>query len=366
MILNQGAVNGAVRQMAHWLPEAVGPRFETTVVFLRGPGPLGPRITPSGARVHEGALRWRFDLAGVAHLLVRARSWRPDVVFSIDERNATILSRMVGRFCGARVVQAIHSTPVRARFPLWDRLSRGGVSRFVALSPAHRDRLKEMGIPVRRIVIVPNGVADQDAVQMHKSPDAQMHVAFSGVLRQDKRVDLLLEAVARITAKAPRLRVVIAGDGPERSSLQALARSLGVDDRVSWLGWVEDVSSMLRKTDVFVLPSDPGVETLSMAALEAMAVGLPVVATRVGSMEDVVTRDTGILIDAGDIAGLSDALLLLYGNPLMRKTLGLAGRERQRSHYSATLLPLRMLSLLEDSAVRGTPAACALPLSDRE
>jgi len=350
VILNRGAVNGAVRQMSHWLPAVGTGSFETMVAFLREQGPLGRSILPPGAHVCSGVMKSRWDAMGAARFILRARRWEPDVVFSIDERNSTVIARAAGWLTRGRVVHAIHSTSRRTHAAWWDRLTRRWVFRFIALSQAHQAQLERMGVPRNRIDIVSNGVCDQDPVERPRPPGTPVVVVFTGVLRRDKRVDLLLTALATIGERAPLLRLVIAGDGPERMALESYARSLGIGSRVSWLGWVEDPTAVLRQSDVFVLPSDPGVETLSMGALEAMAVGLPVVATAVGSMSDAVTADVGFLVPPGDVQGLAEALLLLHGDDDLRARLGRAGWRRQRDLFSASRLPSEMLRVLADAA----------------
>lgn len=363
MILNRGDINGAVRQMTHWLPRLDGRRFETAVAFLRDPGPWGERLLPPGACVWANLLRCRLDVAGMARLGWYARVWRPDVVFSIDERNATILTRWVGMLTGAAVVHAVHSTSRVARSPWWDRMTRGRVCRFVALSADHVRHLHASGVPPDRTVIVPNGVEPQDPEDRPRSPGSLVVFVFAGVLRRDKRVDVLLDAVARCAPRAPLLRLLIAGDGPETLRLRETTRKLGIESRVIWRGWADDVTSVYREADIVALPSDPGVETLSMVALEAMAVGIPVIATDVGSMGQAITPDVGILVPPGDPTLFSHAMMRLYEDESLRAAMGRAAWRRQRQMFSAATLRARMETVLADAAqsgrersVRGNPA----------
>lgn len=320
------------------------------MAFLRDSGPWGARLLPADGAVWASMLRCRLDPVGAARLGLKARSWRPDVVFSIDERNSMVLSRWVGLLTGATVVTAIHSTPRVGRSPWWDRLTRGQVSRFLALSPAHARHLETAGVLTHRIIVVPNGVVDQDPVERPRPPGHPVVCVFAGVLRGDKRVDVLLKAMALCAQHAPLLRLHVAGDGPEAPRLRSTARALGIDARVSWLGCVDDVNSVLREADILVLPSDAGVETLSMAALEAMAVGLPVIATDVGSMEDAITPDVGILVKPGNPDSLANALMRLYEDGSLRAALGRAAWRRQRRLFSSSSLCSRMEAVLTDAA----------------
>lgn len=342
VLLNSGAVNGATRQLTHWLPRLDPHEFDTLVVFLRDVGPMGEKLLPPASRVCSHVMKARLDPGGVARLCVLAARFRPGVVFTIDERNALVLGRILGLLTGAAVVQAMHSTSFHEFWP--ERLTRPLTTAFVALSEAHRAHLASRGYPRARIHVVPNGVPCRDWVE--RPARAEVVAAFVGVLRQDKGVGTLLRALALIREEAPTLRLVVAGDGPLRPSLEALARRLGLEGRVEFLGWVEDVDSLLRRADMLVVPSDPGVETLSMAALEAMAAGLPVIATDVGSMRDLVTEETGFLVEPGDAQGLSRTMATLWRDPGLRRSLGLGGWKRQRERFSEGELGARMRSLL--------------------
>jgi N-acetyl-alpha-D-glucosaminyl L-malate synthase BshA len=139
-------------------------------------------------------------------------------------------------------------------------------------------------------------------------------------LRPVKRVDDVLEAMRR--ARSPTTLTVV-GEGPERERLQARAQALGVDAR--FVGRRDDVPELLRSADAFVFPSD--VESFGLAALEASAAGIPVVATRTGGVPEVI-RDgvTGLLSEVGDVAGLAAHLDRLAADPELARRLGQAGR----------------------------------------
>ncbi|HEY4632618.1 MAG TPA: glycosyltransferase, partial [Candidatus Limnocylindrales bacterium] len=147
-----------------------------------------------------------------------------------------------------------------------------------------------------------------------------------------KRVDLLIEAFA---ARVPHGTLVIVGDGPERASLEALAAQRGVDDRVVFAGWRDDAVSWCAEFDVFVLPSDA--EGVPLTVIEAMYVGTPVVATRVGSVADAVQSGaTGILVAPGDPDALGSAVVRLLEDPGEGARLARAARDHVERHFSAT------------------------------
>ncbi len=146
-------------------------------------------------------------------------------------------------------------------------------------------------------------------------------------LTEQKGHRFLLEAASAALRRRPDLQFVFAGDGPLRESLEAQARSLGIGDRVRFLGFRDDVPALLAAFDVFVLPSL--YEGLPNAVLEAMACGRPVVATAVDGTPEVVEDGvTGLLVPPRDPARLSEALLKLAGNARLRKRMGREARRR--------------------------------------
>jgi len=136
-------------------------------------------------------------------------------------------------------------------------------------------------------------------------------------LRAEKRIDILINAFARLVKLGVPAKLKLAGDGPLRSSLERLARRLNLGDRIEFLGYLnrEQVAGELQQSDCLVLPSD--VETFGVVLVEAMAAGKPVIATRCGGPQDIVTDETGLLVPVNDEAALCQAMRTImdtYGN----------------------------------------------------
>jgi len=184
--------------------------------------------------------------------------------------------------------------------------------------PRHRDR----------IVFIPNGVAAADPPHRPRRRGAPLTAITVGSLVPRKRLDTVLHAVASLP-REDAVQVLVVGDGPQRSELERLASSLGLVRRVRFTGMVapEEVPRRLATADVFVLASES--EGRPNALLEAMAAGLPVVATRIPGVRELVDHGvTGFLFDVGDAAGLAAALGRLRDDPGLRARLGAAGRRR--------------------------------------
>lgn len=212
----------------------------------------------------------------------------------------------------------------------------------VALTPTWADGLRDMA-GGRTIEIIPNA-PDLSGPRRIGRVNGSRTILFLGHLYREKGVFELIDAVARLAPERPGLNVVIAGAGRERDNLMAHARSLGLDDRTVQLpGWIgpDRKAELLASAAVFALPSYE--EGLPLALLEAMAVGVPIVATAVGGIPDaVVDERDGLLIEPRDVDGLTDALARVLDDDALAARLSEAGRERAESEFSTDALARRV------------------------
>ena len=162
-------------------------------------------------------------------------------------------------------------------------------------------------------------------------------------METDKRVDALIDAVADI----PEATLVIVGDGLERRALEDQARRLGVSDRVHFVGHTETPEAYLEQFDVFVLPSAR--DAMPLVVLEAMANSIPVVATRVGGVAEVVgDGETGVLVPPDDIDALRAAIVRLLADPALRERMGAAGCARFQATFTAAAMAQAYERLYEE------------------
>jgi len=237
------------------------------------------------------------------------------------------------------VVSSIRATNRRNRpwqFAL-ERWTARWADAFTAVSARTLEfAVEHEGVVRERAVVIPNGI-DVDEWSSLPSraearsalglpPDAWI-VGTVGRLHVQKGHRYLIEAAAKVVALVPDALFVVAGYGPERRALEARARGLGVADRIRFLGYRSDVRRVLAALDAFVLASLW--EGMSNAVLEAMAAGLPVVATAVdGNLEQVADGETGLLIPPADAGALAGALLRLHRDRESATEMGRRGRER--------------------------------------
>jgi glycosyltransferase involved in cell wall biosynthesis len=241
------------------------------------------------------------------------------------------------------------------------RLLTRSVGRWIAVSSAVADGLEHtLDWPPDRIEVVYNAV-DPGLFTVEPDPVLRSELSGGGVrpvvlslarLDPQKHLTVLLRAAARV----PTAQFVLAGDGPERGRLEALAAELGLGDRVSFLGLRSDVPRLLASCDVVVLSSIN--EGLPVAALEAMAASRPVVASAVaGTLEAVVDGETGLLVPEGDPESLAAALRSVLDDRAQAMRMGAAGRARVVAKFAQQEMVDRVSSVYEQLlAAGGGPA----------
>jgi glycosyltransferase involved in cell wall biosynthesis len=224
---------------------------------------------------------------------------------------------------------------------------------FVCVSSEDRRRMIEVErIDPRKIVLVPNAIPGAAPVghdvrrELAIESDAPV-VGAVCVLRPQKALDVLLRAGALVKAEYPRLRIVIAGDGPERERLEAQATSLGLGETVRFLGFRSDVPDVLGALDVAVSCSD--FEGTPLAVMEYMEAGRPIVATRVGGVPDLIeTGVHGLLVPPRDEAGLAAAIGRLLDDRDAARQMAERARQRRRAEFDIEAAARRMESLYEE------------------
>jgi glycosyltransferase involved in cell wall biosynthesis len=285
--------------------------------------------------------------------LVRAirstiRRLRPDLVHT-HLIHADIHGGLVSRFTRTPRVSSFHSTHDfyrRAPVALAARTLGGGAIRTIAIS-AHVGRFIERGRLARpgTVRIVPYGLDpsgwDRPAREVEglrsrlgaKATD--LVVGIAARLIPYKGHDVLIEAMKVASHGAPRLVLAVAGDGPLRPALEARARELP-EGAVRFIGFQHDIRPFMNACDVLVFPTTPPLsEGFGLSALEAMVCGKPVIASRVGSLPEVVDDGvTGLIVPPADPDRLGATLVRLAGDPSLRGRLGKAGRDRASRDYT--------------------------------
>jgi glycosyltransferase involved in cell wall biosynthesis len=212
------------------------------------------------------------------------------------------------------------------------RAAYGFAHRIVANSQAAADRLVLERIPRHKIAIVPNGLDVEPYGP--RSPRAVLRrVVVVANLRREKGHDVLIDAAVDVLRRYPDAQFEIVGAGPERETIVARAQTRGVAHAFAFHGHQADVASRLAAADIFVLPSRS--EAFPNAVLEAMAARLPIVASAVGGILELIDDGrTGLLVPAGDVPALADRICDLMADPDRAARIGEAARSEAEGRYS--------------------------------
>jgi glycosyltransferase involved in cell wall biosynthesis len=320
-----------------------------TVVDSYGPGSKAAMPFYFGAamvRLTAAALAGQIGLLHV-HMAERLSVWRKGLVVYLG---STWSIPVVLHLHGADFADYCRGLPRWRQRALQRMMSRAEV--VVVLGEYWRSFVvEELGVDASRVAVLHNAVPGPE-VAPRRDPGGCCRILLLGVVSERKGVPTLLEALTRAPLAALDWRVTIAGNG-EVEKYRAEAARLGLADRVTFVGWVDESGArrLLAEADVFVLPSRN--EGLPVAILEAMAYGLPVVATAVGSIADAVVQGkTGILVQPGDAGALAEALQALIERPAWRQDLGAKARGRYEQHFEISAFNERLAEIFHHAHQR--------------
>ena len=342
-------------------------RFRPILCCLYDLGALGEKVAQAGVTVHSCNAAGRWDFRVGYYLISLLRRERPDVIYMMDQPLTQFWGTLCGKMAGIRsLVTSIHSTGkinrARRRF-LMNRILLPFVDCVTALSASHKNYLVEKEwIHSQKIEVVPNGIEVErfSSVSEVRSLRESLGIArgesvvgIVAMLRPEKAHDVFLRAAARVLQEHPGTHFLMVGDGPERRRLEAVANYFGLEGRAAILGVRSDIPELLTLFDVAVLSSNPVVETLSVSVLESMAAGKPVVATRVGSLPDLIDDgENGFLVEPGDSGAMAERIIRLLKNPELAVKMGKKGREKVRSLFTVRHMVGSMEKLFEKMAQR--------------
>jgi glycosyltransferase involved in cell wall biosynthesis len=317
--------------------------FRQSVTTLEPVQTLARRLLPSIPVFACGSEPRLRGYAPIVRAAWRMRTFRPHIVHArncatwIDATLAWLLAGSPGRLvCSIHGLDWIGRVSPRRAF-IYRQLARLTYTIAAVSAPTARQFALESGIPEQRFTVLPSGV---DLDRFHPGIPGE-HGRYARVvltcvarLGQLKGHEVLIRAFElALRRSAVPLDLQLVGDGPFRASLEALVRACGVESRVHFLGETVDVAEYLRRSDVFVLASLQ--EGRPTSIMEAMASGLPVLATRVGAVADLVEHGVhGLLVAPNDVVGLAEAMIELAHDAEKRQRLGNSARLRAAASLS--------------------------------
>jgi glycosyltransferase involved in cell wall biosynthesis len=331
-VLWSGEVGGTERHVAGLVNEASRhSRFTQSACFLAGDGPIGDELAERGLG-HRLRLRHGLDPRGLVRLARLVRRVRPRVVHLHTRALAPRLALLLAAPRASHVYteHAPGAVAGELKFVLFYRLFRRTLSRFVAIAPAMARCMQEHGVPRERIVSIPHGVTIGAGPGLSSGNGAGATVGTVCRLETPKRIDVFLEVIAELRERGVECSALVVGDGSLRTALVDDARDRGLDSVITFAGQQADVSEWLDRFDVFLMTSD--VETFGIAALEAMARGVPVVAMpSAGGLASLAERG-GLLLESRDVPEAATAVAEVLASPERRAELTSKGRDVAEEH----------------------------------
>jgi glycosyltransferase involved in cell wall biosynthesis len=313
---------------------------------------LSQRARDHGFTVEEFPMRNSFDPVSIVGLGGAFRRHRIDLVNTHSGRD-TLLAGIAARLMLRR------PRIVRTRHLILPITSKATYSllpdHVVCVSRAVRDYLADVGVPTAMLTSVPTGVdttrfdpAGVDAAlreELHIPAEAPL-IGTVAILRMKKGYQDLIAAIPQVLAGAPTAHFVFAGDGPQRQNIERALTEAQLGERVHLLGLRRDIPQVLKSFDIFVLPTHQ--EALGTSYIEAQAMGVPVIGTRVGGVPDtMIEGETGLLVPPHDPPALAEAIVTLATDPAKRRAMGEAGRRRVLSEYTVQKMAERMQAVYE-------------------
>lgn len=368
-VLAETGFSGGEVQLEHLVRHLGAAGHDNHLVLV--PGAEFARVAVS-ARVQVHDVDLRRPLSSLALIAFRRvlRRLAPDIVHFGCGR-----SLLWGGLAALGRAIPLRITTRRIDYPIGRSLYRGGryrhlVDHVVANCRAVERRVLDAGVAPERVTLVHEGIdptpwlgvrGDRAGARSRLGIAADaLVVSCAATLRPRKGQRVLIDAFARLAGSDPRALLLLAGAGPDRDLLARRAREHGVAGRVLVPGAIRPVADVYAASDVFVMPSFH--EGLSNACLEASAAGLPVVASAVGGLTEIVADgETGSLVPAGDAERLADRIGRLLADDGLRERTGLAGRRRTTEHFTADRMVRNMealfLRLLAAGQGAGVPRA---------
>jgi glycosyltransferase involved in cell wall biosynthesis len=343
--------------------------YRTLCAYMHPPGDPGLEPLRAKARRWQAPLisvpdRGPWDWRVVGQLLQLCRRERVAIWHGHDYKS-NALGLLLRRFWPMWLVTTVHGwVHYTRRTPLYYWLDRQCLPRYervICVSEDLHERCLASGVPAERCALVENAIDTAEfrrrlpaaeAKERVGVPEGRFLIGAVGRLSAEKGFDLLIRATDRLVREGLDVELLIVGEGDQQPALEALAAELGCAARVRLVGYRPDVKDLYQAMDVFALSSWR--EGLPNVLLEAMALEVPVVATRIAGIPRLIRDgDNGLLVEPGDVEGLGRALLGLLRSADLRGRLGEAGRRTIEAGYSFEARMEKIRTLYDDLLGRG-------------
>lgn len=338
------------------------------------PGRFAAARASTSAPLVEVPMHSRIDLRVVGKLVGLIRNGiqgeGPYGLVHAHTPRTALVGGLAARKAGVPFIYHVHSPAARdstRRVLDWlngqvERFSIRDADRLVAVSPSLRKYMIARGFDRERVVFVPNGVPRPTGLgsgERH-APSSTWTLGTVALFRPRKGIEVLLEALAALRSWGENVRLRAVGSFETlayETAIVGLAERLGIADAIDWVGFTNDVHAELVKVDLLVLPSLFG-EGLPMVVLEAMAAGVPVVASRAGGVpEAVLHRETGLLVEPGSVSQLAAAINAFVRSEVDYSAFSRRGRERHAEQFSDVAMARGLADVYRDVLAAKSAAA---------
>lgn len=363
-VMNSFGIGGAETQLLLTLPLLQKEGYQHTISALRPPKILQPSFEAQGFSTHLLLPNKTHPLdqfiKGTLHLLRWVRRNRPDILHTVLFP-ANLVTRLVGRLTKIPVVEHwvnILYDPLWLKDPqftpqklqtqfLFDRVTVRWVNHFIAISETvKKSALEKLRVPSEKITVIPYGVFPEEWERPKDVPPEEGLLVTTGRLVGQKGHQYLLHSLPEVVSQYPQVRLFLLGDGPLRSELEALCKRLGIQQYVVFTGRIkpQEVKNYLWRASLFVFPSLS--EGLGVALIEAMASGLPIIASAIDVVEEMVAgEEVGLLVPPENSSALAKALYSLLRNPRKREEIGRKAQELVQRRYNLRKLAPQWLEV---------------------
>jgi glycosyltransferase involved in cell wall biosynthesis len=365
-----GAETLLVNLMRRMNPAVMTPE----VICLKEPGPLGETLK-SEFKVHSRLISGKYDIGVLWRLRQLMNDRRADAVITVGAGDKMFWGRLAAHLAGVPVIaSALHSTGWPDGVGRMNRALTRITDAFIGVADSHGKFLVDVeAFPTEKVVVIRNGV---DCDRFRPDPAARFSVrqelglsektplvGIVAALREEKNHLLFVQMAAGLVKQHSDSHFVIVGDGPQRPMIEQLARELNVVNRIHLLGTRSDTPRLVSALDCFTLCSLN--EASPVSILEALACGVPVVSTNVGSIsESILEGITGHLVPSEDCRALVKSVAGILSNPVRGQAMGRAGREhvvRTGSLESMVTGYEKLVTSIYDRCVERFTAQYSLP-----
>jgi glycosyltransferase involved in cell wall biosynthesis len=369
-VITSMPVGGAETLLASLVRSFDRNRIEPQICCLKEPGPLG-EILGKELPVHSHVIHHKYDVLVIGRLAKLFRRKQIDAVVTVGAGDKMFWGRLAARWANVPVIlSALHSTGWPDGVGRLNRWLTPLTDGFIGVARTHGEFLVEQErFPRDKVFVIRNGI---DTRRFRFDPSARERwrkelgieldapvVGIVAALRPEKNHRVFLEAAGITAQKLPNTRFLIGGDGPGRQALSDNAVELGIADRVHFLGNVADTPGLLSAIDLFALTSDN--EASPVSIVEAMACQRPVVATRVGSVPDLISDgETGFTVPIRDPQAQADRWIELLTDRELSQRFGNAGRDFVVNHASIDEMVNGYTRLIEKKHAEKSATSTAL------